>query len=203
VVSTEATAVCSVTSIWNSGSGPIIRCGLSARSRTHAIRRFCGAVLALWAGVDSAGAACSGVAAAGVLLDPVGASAGRADRIRPAVPLVCWPGHRRGCLGRDDVHQEPRPAARWRCRDEVPVGGAVAEPGEAAVVERALLGGRHADRSLGPARRASSRGTVRAIRRTRAERRAGFSRRASDERHPRLDHGPGCTALPEGSRQGS
>jgi transposase len=35
------------------------------------------------------------------------------------------------------------------------------------------------------------------------ERRAGFSRRAPDERHPRLDHGPGRTALPQGPRQGS
>src|SRR5882757_9181383 len=103
----------------------------------------------LLAGVDSAGAACPGLAASGVLLDPVGASAGRADRVRPAVPLVRRAGHRRGGLGCHDVYQEPRPAARRRCRGEVPFGGAVADPGEAAVVERALLGGRHAHRSLG------------------------------------------------------
>src|SRR5882757_9753115 len=39
--------------------------------------------------------------------------------------------------------------------------------------------------------------------RARPERRAGFSWRAPDERHPRLEHGPGRAALPPGPRQGS
>jgi len=39
------------------------------------------------------------------------APVGRADRVRPAVPLVRRPRRGRCGVGRDDLHQEPRPAA--------------------------------------------------------------------------------------------
>ena len=45
--------------------------------------------------------------------------------------------------------EEPRPAAGRRDRGQVPGRGAGAAEGQAAAVERALLGGRHADRGLG------------------------------------------------------
>ena len=45
--------------------------------------------------------------------------------------------------------QEPRPAAGGRDRGEVPARGAGPAEGEAAAVERPLLGGWHADRGLG------------------------------------------------------
>ena len=124
-------------------------------------RRFRRAVFAARAGVDPAGAAAAGAAAAGLLLDPLGAAAGRADRVRPAVPLVCRARHGRPGVGRDDLHQEPRPPAGGRGGGEVPGRGAGAAQGQAAVVERALLGRRHAAGGLGqpeelPARRTAS-----------------------------------------------
>ena len=48
-----------------------------------------------------------------------------------------------------DLLQEPRPAAGGRDRCQVPCGGPDTAEGEAAVVERSLLGGRHADRGVG------------------------------------------------------
>ena len=59
------------------------------------------------------------------------------------------PWRRRSGLGPFDVLEEPRPAAGGRHRGEVPGRGAGAAAGEAAAVERALLGRRHADRGVG------------------------------------------------------
>src|SRR5215471_21245614 len=39
-------------------------------------------------------------------------TAGRVDRLRSAVPLVCRAGHPRIGMGRHGIHEEPRPSAR-------------------------------------------------------------------------------------------
>ena len=96
------------------------------------------------AGLDPAGAAFARVAVAGVLLDPLGAPAGRADRVRHAVPLVRGPWRRRPGVGRHDVHQEPRPAAGRRRGGQVPGRRAGPPPRQGAALDRALLGRRHA-----------------------------------------------------------
>ena len=59
-----------------------------------------------------------------------GAATGRADRLRPAVSLVCRARHRGPGLGRHDLHQEPRPAAGRRGGAEVSRRGAVAREGQ-------------------------------------------------------------------------
>ena len=138
--------------IWRSGSGGSSAAGDPGhceRGAEVAVARFRRAVLADRAGVDPAGAAAAGVAAAGVLFDPLGAATGRADRHRPAVPLVRRAGHRRSGVGRHHLHQEPRPAAGRRGGGEVPRRGAGARQGQGPVVERAFLGRRHAAGGLG------------------------------------------------------
>jgi hypothetical protein len=52
-------------------------------------------------------------------------------------------------MGPLHLHKEPRPASGRRDRRQVSGGGAVAAAGQAAAVERAFLGRRHADPSLG------------------------------------------------------
>ena len=59
-----------------------------------------------------------------------------------------------------DVLEEPGPAAGRRDRGEVPGRRAGASRGEAAAVDGALLGGRHADRGLGLDEERSSRRTA-------------------------------------------
>ena len=108
-----------------------------------------GALFADRAAVDPAGEAAAGDAAAGVLLDPLGAAADGAAGVRPPVPLVRRDRRRRCGLGPFDLLEEPRPAAGRRHRGEVPGGGAGAAQGEEASVDRSLLGRRHADRGVG------------------------------------------------------
>ena len=52
-------------------------------------------------------------------------------------------------VGSFDLLEEPRPSACGRHRSEVPGVGSVPAAGEAAVVERALLGRWHPDRGVG------------------------------------------------------
>jgi len=54
----------------------------------------------------------------------------------------------RAGLGRDGVHQEPRTAARGRCRGLIPAGDHGRPGGQAAALDRTFLGGWHADRRL-------------------------------------------------------
>src|SRR5271163_415650 len=98
-----------------------------------------GGVLAalFWDGppVDPPGDAAAGDAAAGVLLDPLGAAADGAVGVRPAVPLVRGAGDRRSGLEPFELLEEPGPAAGRRDRGEVPGGGAGAAAGEAVAVQ--------------------------------------------------------------------
>ena len=99
--------------------------------------------------LDRAGAADPRQPAADPVLDPIRAAADGADGLQPAVPLVRGSGHRRSGLGPDGVHEEPRPAAHDRYVAQVDGGDPRAPGGEAAVVGRALLCGRHTGQSLG------------------------------------------------------
>src|SRR5437868_14420869 len=86
---------------------------------------------------------------AGVLLGALGTPADGAAGVRSAVPLVCRAGHRRCGVGPLDLLEKPRPTFGWRDRSKVFECGSGAARGQAAVVERALLGRWHTDRSLG------------------------------------------------------
>src|SRR5688572_27817685 len=77
------------------------------------------------------------------------ADADGAARLQLAVPLVRGPSDGRGGLGSDGLHEEPRPAAGGRGGRGVLRRGARAGAGEAPAVERALHGGRDADRGVG------------------------------------------------------
>ena len=72
---------------------------------------FSRALLALWPGLDRAREAAAGAAGAGLLRRPLGTAADGAGALQHAVPLVHRPVDGCGGLGRDGVHQEPRPAA--------------------------------------------------------------------------------------------
>ena len=91
--------------IWGIANAALNRCPASSR-----------ALFADRPRVDPAGTVDAGVAAAGVLFDPLGTATGRADRLRSVVPLVRWAGDRGPGVGRHHLHQEPRPAARRRHR---------------------------------------------------------------------------------------
>ena len=119
------------------------------RGAERSVEGVHGALYGLRPALDCAGEAASGDAAAGVLRHPLRAPTDGAVGVRPSVPLVCRPRRGRCGLGPFDLLQEPRPAAGGRDRGEVPGGGSGAAEGEAAAVERSLLGGRHADRGVG------------------------------------------------------
>ena len=143
---------------------------------------------------------------AGVLFDPLGAAADGAAGIRPSVPLVRRHRRRRCGLGPFGVLEEPRPAAGRRHRREVPGGGAGAAQGEAASVERSLLGRWHADRGLGvdEERQAEGRSGRAAGRGRRAQRRSRLPRReaVATRRMPRPPiPTPGSTARAKARRR--
>ena len=99
--------------------------------------------------IDRAGAAIACPVAAGAVHHPLGTAIDAADQLQHAVPLVRRAGDGRARLGCDGVHQESRSAAARRCRPRVPGRHPRRAAGEAAAVERAFLGGWHADRGLG------------------------------------------------------
>ena len=63
-----------------------------------------------------------------------------------SMPKKCW-----GCadLGRDGVHQEPRPVAGGRCGGQVLGSGTRATAGQGSAVRGLFFGKRHAERALG------------------------------------------------------
>ena len=87
--------------------------------------------------------------AAGILHGALGTAIDGTDRLQSSVSLVCRFVDRRCGLGRHGVHEEPRPTAGGRCGARVLGQLAVAAEGEAASIERSLLGGRNADEGLG------------------------------------------------------
>ena len=133
---------------------------------------------------------------------PLGAPIGRADRHRSVVSLVCRARHR-GCgVGRHNVQQEPRPAARWRAGGQVSRRRVVATSGQAAAVERSLLGRRDIVGGLGQRQELSAKRRLGRIARSAAQWRARLSWRAPPQRHACLDHRCRRPALPQGQGQG-
>src|SRR5947209_9350374 len=119
------------------------------RGFVGAVAGFCGALLRSWAAIDRARDAAASDAVAGILLGALGTPADGAAGVRSAVPLVCRARHRRCGVGPLDLFEKPRPTFGWRDRSKVFECGSGAARGQAAVVERALLGRWHTDRSLG------------------------------------------------------
>ena len=137
-------------------------------------------------------------AVAGVLLGSVGTDADGADRLQPVVPLVRGAADGRAGLASDGVHQEPRPTAGGRCGAGVPRGVDGPAAGEAAFVERALHGRRHADRRLGVHEELPAEGRLGRAAHAGAQRRTQLPPREALQRHPRLHDRPGRPALPQG-----
>src|SRR5271170_3884731 len=84
------------------------------------------------AAVDSAGKAASGAVAADAVLGAQRAAADGGDQLQHSVPVVCGAEPGREGVGRDHLHQEPRPFAG---------SGGVAKEFLAQVVERARTAG--------------------------------------------------------------
>src|SRR5271165_3866212 len=99
-------------------------------------------------GIDRAGKAVAGTAAAGLLLGAFGTPTDGADDLQHHVSLVRRPVDGRLGVGRHRVHQEPRSSAGGRYRAPLPGGNPGRPAGQAAAVGRAFLGGWHHDRSL-------------------------------------------------------
>ena len=108
--------------------------------------------------VDSAGEVAARAADSDAVLGAQRTAADGRDRLQRAVPLVRGHEYGRAGVGRDRVHQEPRPAVGWRrgagVSSEVVQPGAGEEPDQ----RRALHGGRHADGSLGELEELSAQG---------------------------------------------
>src|SRR5215831_5613009 len=73
--------------------------------------------------------------------------------------VVCGNEHGRRSLGRDRVHQEPRPAVGWRCGAGVLVAGSEPSAGARTDFGRAFYGGRHAGGSVGGSEEFSAKGS--------------------------------------------
>ena len=152
------------------GSARIIRCGRSAAIANAALaalsRRVLGAVFADRAAVDPAGEAAAGDAAAGFLLDPLGAAVDGAAGVRPVVSLVRRP--RRSTIRSGTTRPSRRTATGcWTARSPPSFWPrCCAAAGEAAVQHGSLLGRRHADRGLGVDEELQAEGRLGRVRRT-------------------------------------
>ena len=149
---------------------------------------------------DRAGEAVAGAFVAGLLHHPFGAPADGAAGLQPFVPLVRRAFDGRARVGRDGVFEEPRPSGGGRCGGALPPGGAARRAGSPAVVGRAFLGRRHADRGLGVDEELPPQGRRRRRSARRAQRRTGLPRRAALERDPRVHHRWRRPAVPQGRR---
>ena len=97
----------------------------------------------------------------------------------------------------DDLFEEPRPSGCGGCGGTLSSGGSARRAGSPAVVGRALLGRRHADRGVGVDEELPPQGRRRRPAR-RAQRGARLPRRAALERDPCVHHGCRCPAVPQG-----
>jgi len=79
---------------------------------------------------DCAGEAVAGAVARDAVLDPKRATVDGRDGLQPFVPLVCGLERGRGSLGRNDLHQEPRPVAGGGGGQEVSGIGSGASTGQ-------------------------------------------------------------------------
>src|SRR4029077_15288779 len=111
--------------------------------------RFRGALFRAGPTVDRARDAAAGDAVAGVLFGSLGAATDGAAGGRVAVPVVRRARHRRCGMGSLYLLEEPRPVAGRRDRGPVPDRSVDSAADCTTAGERAFLGGRHANRSLG------------------------------------------------------
>src|SRR6185312_6087024 len=111
----------------SSAAGDSVHGGRSAYPVVATIRQH---VRERWPAVDTSGEAVAGAVAADAVLDSQRTTADGGDRLQPAVSLVCGIEHGRRGVGRDHVHQEPRPVAGGRGGEGVPgaSGGAGTDP---------------------------------------------------------------------------
>src|SRR5208282_3066553 len=108
--------------------------------------------------VDPAGAIAEGAAAAGSVLDSVGAATGGRRQLEPAVPLVLRLGPGPGGVGRDHVYTQPRALRAARVGAEVFRAGGGQRAGRRVRLERSFHRGRNADPVLGLAEEFSAQG---------------------------------------------
>ena len=117
------------------------------------------------------GEAAARAAAADALQHPERAAPDGGARLQHSVSVVRRAESRRCRVGRDDVYEESRPAARRRRRRRVLRGSAGRDQGRRPALRRALHGRRHPARSVGESqelqtegRRRAGRPTIRRIR---------------------------------------
>ena len=99
--------------------------------------------------IDPAGEASSSVTVAGVLFDPLGASADGAAKLQHAVSLVCgaWAGRWR--VGRQRVLPQPGPSSGGGGFGAAACGGYPAPQGRGTIEPGSFFGRRNIDRGLG------------------------------------------------------
>ena len=144
-------------------------------------------------------------AVAASLFAPLGAAAGRTDRVRHAVSLVRRAVDRRKGFRRLDLLQEPRPPAHARDRARVSVFPSQPAGGEGSSERRAFFGrwnaveGLGVDEELPPQERLERRPGERLGRAALAgaQRRGRLSQDQAVERDPRLDDRQGRPSLPQ------
>ena len=189
--------------------GPSAACDPRGRERGAGgdVTGLRGALFARWAGRASRPSGCCGRCCCRLLLGALGAAADGAAGVRPLVPLV-----RRARGGRSGVGRElSRRTATgcWRARCAALPGAVLALPEvRRLLVERALLGGRHAAPGLGhheelPAEEPSSgedQGMATTSRRGAGATARRLQGREALERDPCQHHRPGRAALSQGRR---
>src|SRR6185312_3732135 len=144
------------------------------------------------------GAVAAGDVATGVLRHSVGTPADGADGVRSAISLVRWAGGGRCGVGPLELHQEPGSASGRGDRSEVPARRSGTAEGQAAPVERPLLGRRYADRGLGLDQELPSQGWKRRRPGLRPQCRAQLPQGEAFERDPREHDRPRGPPLQEG-----
>ena len=151
--------------------------------------------------VDPAGAVAAGVAAASALHGPKRAAVDGGTRRQPAVPVVRRVAHGRPGLAPDDLYEEPGPAAGRRGCGGLLRRDRPSSPGGRSALRRALHRGRHAVGSLGePEELPPAHGAGGAASRRPRQSDGQCPRRASAQRHARVDDGPAGAAVSEGLR---
>src|SRR6202167_6175517 len=99
--------------------------------------------------VDTAGAVVAGATVAAVVFGAERAAVDGRDGLQHFVPVVCGTEFGRSGVGRDGLHEEPRPVAGGGSGEGISGAGGGASAPEGLDLGRALYGGRHVTRSLG------------------------------------------------------
>ena len=198
----RATSRCSVTSRRKRACGRTIRCGRFGAMTDAALAAVVAAlrpvVLDDRPAVDSARAVAARPAAADALQHSQRAAADGGARLQRPVSLVCRPEPGRSDLGRDDVHEESRPAARRRRRGRVLCGSARRDQGRTGCCRTSTSRSTARCSRRGPVTRVSSRRATRPHAARRSEESDGeFPRADAAQRHASVDDRSRRAALQE------